>query len=149
MSESPSEHGNKSRETSEVFDSETMVPQPRRRATVDDDTTNRVPVDEEQSLKKEGDGNARQMSDKLPGTAKDGIGKFVANVLNMLKFPGRCFGLFAKDVSSQSQEAPVKAGYEMDRGMGNERFSVRHHPTIGKPPPPRSPPRHPRPNARR
>jgi len=85
MSNSQSENGTKRRETSEVFDSKTIVPQPRRGAIANDDATDRVHVKEEQLLEKGGDGNAGKMSDKLPVRAKE-------------------------DVSSQSQEASVTPG---------------------------------------
>lgn len=62
MSDSQSENGTKRRETSEVFDSKTIVPQPRRGAIANDDATNRVYVKEEQQLEK----GAMVMQEKCP-----------------------------------------------------------------------------------
>lgn len=121
-SESQTQRGKRSRETSEVFDSvfgflmdfadkaETTVPQPKRRAFVDDDTTNEVHHEEEEEEPSEdgGDGNAGELFDKLPvrekeKLLKDAFGEIMGNMLDKLPedgkepFLSRCFdGLFPK-----------------------------------------------------
>ncbi|KAI6669884.1 hypothetical protein NL676_004769 [Syzygium grande] len=137
--------GKRSRETSEVFesvfsflmgfanDAETIIPQPKRIALVDDDATDGVNVYEEEPLENGGDGNAGDLFNKLPvkdkeELLKDVLGEIVGNMLGKLPEDGketflvRCFdGLFpmlpyesqrvieikVKEVSSQSREALV------------------------------------------